>query len=186
VTWIHGDDILAFDCGPGNALLDDFVKTHTGQPYDKDGRFAKAGNVAQGMLDMWMRSPYFLKRAPKSLDREAWDVACVKSLSAEDGAATLAAFTVEAIVRAKDLMMPEPKEWLVAGGGRLNPFIMDLLKQKLRVPVRAVDALGWNGDATEAEGFAYLAVRSLLGLPLSLPTTTGVAEPLTGGVLHKV
>lgn len=191
VTWIgEGDgDILAFDTGPGNALMDDWVQKHTGARYDEDGKLAQAGTPAQALIDSWMAHDYFTRRPPKSLDRNQWDIAemgqlpqDINALSVEDGAATLLEFTAQGILRAVDCMPQMPAHWYVCGGGRHNKALMHRLTMTLPGKVDGVEALGWNGDATEAECFAYLAVRSHLGLPLSLPTTTGVKKPTTGGV----
>ena len=187
VTWIGAgeEDILAFDTGPGNALVDDFVRHHTGQNFDTGGALARSGNIGRDILENWMKHPYFKKRAPKSLDRDGWDVSLAMNLSMEDGAATLTAFTAEAIIKGADLFPARARQFLVTGGGRHNRYLMDLLRAGLNVPVMAVEHVGWNGDALEAEGFGYLAVRSLLGEKLSLPRTTGVPKPQTGGRLHQ-
>lgn len=184
VTWIGRDDgdILAFDCGPGNALIDDLVLKATGARYDTDGHIARSGQVDKAVLAKWMSHPFFAAEPPKSLDRGAWDVRDIANHSLPDAVATLTEFTVAAIARGAEFF-PEPaSEWYVAGGGRLNGAIMDGLRQHLKCPVHTVDTIGWNGDALEAEGFAYLAARSVLGLPLSYPTTTAVPSPQVGGV----
>lgn len=194
VTWIgHGEnDILAFDTGPGNALMDDWVKSRTGAAYDKDGAMAAAGKPVQAFLDQWHEHAYFKRVPPKSLDRDQWDIAALGqvsqgmgAISNEDGAATLLAFTAQTIVKSVMHMPVAPKAWYACGGGRHNLALMKALNEKLGGAVKSVDDLGWDGDATEAECFAYLAVRSLRGLPLSLPTTTGVPKAQTGGVLHR-
>ena len=186
VTYVDGKGtIIAFDTGPGNALLDDWIKKRLNRAYDENGLVARQGQVRQDIVDQWLKNPYFAKLPPKSLDRDAWDTSELSGLSSADGAMTLTSFTVQSVVKALDHLPGKPRRWLVTGGGRLNPVIMDGLKTALGVPVEAVDNVGWNGDAMEAEGFGYLAVRSLRGLPLSLPTTTGVPEPLTGGRLYK-
>ncbi len=187
VTWVGQGpgDVLAFDTGPGNALIDDWMFKKTGKAVDKDGAAAKKGKVHQDMIDGWLKLPFFAAKPPKSLDRNAFSSAVVDGLSVEDGAATLASFTAQSVALGARFFTEQPKRWLVTGGGRLNPAIMDGLRNLLGVPVETVDALGWNGDAVEAEAFAYLAVRSLRKLSLSLPTTTGVKHPLTGGVLHR-
>ena len=182
VTWIGADgSVLAFDTGPGNALINDWIRQHTGEELDRDGQYAAQGMADHAVLSRLMQNPFFATRPPKSLDRDAWNVSFLKDLSLEDGAATLSAFTVGAVEQAVSHMPEKPKAWYVTGGGRLNPVLMDGLKKALRVPVEPVDVLGWDGDALEAEGFAYLAVRSHLGLPLSFPMTTGVVQPTTGG-----
>lgn len=175
------DEILAFDTGPGNALINDWVRQHTGAEYDHDGAQARQGHIDHAGLSRLLQNPFFAERPPKSLDRDAWDFSFLKNLSLADGAATLTAFTVQAVVQALPHLPQAPKAWYVTGGGRLNPAIMDGLKAALKVPVEDVDTLQWDGDALEAQGFAYLAVRARLGLPLSFPTTTKVPQPLSGG-----
>ncbi len=184
VTWLGADGaIVAFDCGPGNALIDDFIHGRTGRPYDAAGTLSLSGTVNQQLLALLLDNPYFAAPPPKSLDRNAFDIGIVGDLSTQDGAATLAAFTVRAAVDAI-LRIGTPRQLLVCGGGRLNRGIMTRLAELLpEVTVAPVESVGWRGDALEAEAFAYLAVRSVKGLPLTLPTTTGVPEPITGGKL---
>jgi anhydro-N-acetylmuramic acid kinase len=187
LTWIgpDADRMLAFDTGPGNALIDDWAARHSGRPVDLDGALARAGRVAEDALAELLDHPYFALPPPKSLDRGAFDPAPVAGLSAADGAATLTAFTAAAVARACDHLPAAPERWLVTGGGRHNPALMAALAARLAAPVAAVEAVGWDGDALEAQAFAYLALRALDGLPLSLPGTTGVARPVTGGVRHR-
>ncbi len=189
VTWIGEEgvdgEIVAFDTGPGNAMLNDWTLRHTGRPADIGGALAGSGRVDAGVLSALLKHAYFERPAPKSLDRDAFDPAPLEGLSAADGAATLVAFTAAAVARAQPLFPRPVRRWLVAGGGRHNPAIMAALADRLGAPVAPVEAVGWDGDALEAQAFAYLAVRSLRGLPLSLPTTTGVSHPLPGGRLHR-
>jgi len=187
VTWIGPgeDEVLAFDTGPGNAMIDDWADRHTQRGRDEGGALAKAGRVHVDILDGLLANPYFDRPPPKSLDRDAFNAESLSALSAADGAATLTAFTAAAIARGLTLVPGQPKRWLVCGGGRHNPAIMAALRERLATPVDPVEAVGWDGDALEAQAFAYLALRSLQCLPLSLPGTTGVARPTTGGVLHK-
>ncbi len=185
ITWIGEGAILAFDCGPGNALLDDFVLKRIGQSYDKDGALAVKGQGDATRVKDWLAHPYFFLKPPKSLDRDAWRHADVSDLSDADGAATLLEFTVRSIEKGLTLCALPPRSIHVTGGGRLNGQLMKRLQAVFQFPVAPVEALGWNGDAIEAQGFAYLAVRSLLGLPLTEPGTTGVPKPLTGGVLYR-
>ena len=176
---------LACDTGPGGALIDDFMLERTGTAMDKDGKAAAAGHVHETILQRLLTHPYFSLPPPKSLDRHAFDRHAVSSLSLEDGAATLTAFTAHAIARILPFM-PEPaKTVVVAGGGAANPTLMTYLSQALGCNIVAASAMGWSPDALEAQAFAYLAVRSLLGLPLSFPTTTGVKEACCGGVLAR-
>jgi anhydro-N-acetylmuramic acid kinase len=188
VTWIGEDavdgELVAFDTGPGNAMLNDWTLRHTGRPADIGGALAASGRVDAGALSALLDHPYFQRPAPKSLDRDAFNAGPLERLSAADGAATLVAFTAAAVTQAQRLFPRPVNRWLVAGGGRHNPTIMAALTERLGATVAPVEAVGWDGDALEAQAFAYLAVRSLRGLPLSVPTTTGVSRPLTGGKLH--
>jgi anhydro-N-acetylmuramic acid kinase len=183
ITWLGEDgEILACDTGPGNGPLDDLAQKYLGQPYDKDGAFAASGRVYPARLAELLSHPYFAAPAPKSLDRLTFSsliAQATANLAPADQAATLAAFAASAIARAP--LPAPPLRVLVTGGGRHNATLMRLLAQKFAVPVEPVEAVGWHGDALEAQCFAYLAVRSLRGLPLSLPSTTGVPRPLTGG-----
>jgi len=187
VSWIgpYGD-LLACDTGPANAMIDDWVLARTGAAYDGDGRLARSGRVDRQALDRLLAHPYFDRPLPKSLDRDAFNPSPVAGCSTEDGAATLAAFTIQSVARVVPLLPQAPVRWLVGGGGRLNSVVMEGLAAALGVPVEPVEAVGWNGDALEAQAFAYLAVRSRLGLPISEPGTTGVSQPLTGGRFHQV
>ena len=188
VTWIgeQDGDVLAFDTGPGNALIDDWVKIHTGNTRDENGTLAQRGRVNQASLAAMLDHPYFAKSAPKSLDRNDFSGVSVQGCTLEDGAATLTAFTAHAVARARDHLRSAPDTWLVCGGGRHNPTLMDALRSALGVDVQPVEAVGWQGDDLEAQAFAFLAVRALKSLPLSLPTTTGVPTPMSGGTLHAV
>jgi anhydro-N-acetylmuramic acid kinase len=187
VTYIDGEEVVAFDTGPASAILDDFVLRRLGRPYDADGALAASGEVHGDLVSAFMDNPFFDRPAPKSLDRNDFHrrAQVVEPLSDADGAATLSAFTVESLVAALRHVPRAPKRWLVGGGGRLNRHFMAQLGQRLGVAVEPVEAAGWDGDALEAQTFAYLAIRSVKGLPLSLPGTTGVPEPLTGGRLNR-
>lgn len=188
ITWLgEGSEIIACDTGPGNGPLDDLAQKHLGQPYDKDGAFAASGRVFAARLAELMAHPYFAAPAPKSLDRLTFSsliAHATANLAPADAAATLAAFCATAIAGAA--LPAPPLRVLVGGGGRHNKQLMRLLAAKFPVPVEPVEAVGWHGDALEAQCFAYLAVRSLRGLPLSLPGTTGVPTPLTGGRFQGV
>jgi anhydro-N-acetylmuramic acid kinase len=186
VTWIgEGGQILAFDTGPGNALIDDWVRRHTGAAADFDGAFARAGRASNAHIREFLENPFFDRRPPKSLDRDNFREVLPTGLSLEDGAATLTIMTAAAAAAARSHFPAPAREWLVTGGGRHNPELMEALRRLLKVVVRPVEAVGWNGDAVEAQAFAYLAVRSLEGLPLSMPSTTGVPQPTLGGRLFS-
>ena len=184
VTWIGADGTLvACDTGPGNGPLDDWTMRHTGQAFDRDGALALSGRADAGVLERLLAHPYFGRPAPKSLDRLDFGGAIrdsgLEALSAADGAATLAAFTARAVVATA--LPAAPMRWLVCGGGRHNTAIMAALRAALPAPVEPVEAVGWNGDALEAQCFGFLAARVAAGLPLSFPGTTGAPTAMTGG-----
>jgi anhydro-N-acetylmuramic acid kinase len=187
VTYIDVDTVIAFDTGPASALLDDFVLRRRGLSYDENGHLAASGMPDRKLVEEFMRNPFFDRPAPKSLDRQDFHARAkgVEALSDEDGAATLAEFTIESVVAALRHVPRRPLRWLVTGGGRRNAHFMNRLRERLGVGVEPVEAVGWNGDFLEAQAFGYLAVRSVKGLPLSLPTTTGVPHPMPGGELHR-
>lgn len=198
ISWVGAgeEDLIAFDTGPGNALIDDWMARRTGERFDKHGIYASQGEVLHEYLDEWLAHPYFTQKPPKSLDRDEWDIAALgkvvtdlDDISIEDGAATLAEFTVQGIIKSLEYMPEKPAAWYAAGGGRHNRTIMKRLAEELEAhdagALYPIDDLGWNGDAIEAECFAYLAVRSYLEEPISYPLTTGVPKPLTGGILQK-
>ena len=177
-------ELLAFDTGPGNALINDWVEKHTGQTFDDGGKFASAGTVSASHLREAMASPYFEESPPKSLDRNSFAHMNFEGLSLEDGAATLTAFTAKSIAASAKWFATPVKQWVICGGGRHNAALMTALRTELQNVVVAED-LHLNGDSMEAEAWAYLAVRSLRRLPISFPTTTGVASPQTGGILVR-
>jgi anhydro-N-acetylmuramic acid kinase len=188
VTWI-GDDgaLVAFDTGPGNGPLDDWVARHTGHPFDRDGALAQTGQVDAAVLGRLLAHPYLRRPGPKSLDRLDFSASLAASgldaLAPADGAATLVAFLAGAVV-ASPLPAP-PTRWLVCGGGRRNPAIMAALRAALPVPVDPVESVGWDGDALEAQCFGFLAARVRMGAPLSFPGTTGVPAPWPGGAIVR-
>jgi len=185
VTYIKGDLILAFDTGPGNAPIDDWMLRHNGSPVDQDGMIAATGKINDAALNVMLDNAYFGRRPPKSLDRMDFGMEAVEQLSPEDGAATLTAFTAASLAKAREHFPDPATTWIVSGGGRHNKFLMAQLRARVNAPVLSAEDAGWDGDGMEAEGFAYLAMRSKKGLPLSLPTTTGVEQPLTGGKLYR-
>ncbi len=188
VTFIGADDgLVAFDTGPGNGPLDDWAARHTGQRFDRDGALAGAGKADATVLARLLGHPYFARPAPKSLDRldfaRALAASGLESCASADGAATLAAFTARAVAMAP--LPAAPRTWLVCGGGRHNPAIMAALRAALPAPVMPVEAVGWDGDALEAQCFGFLAARTFAGLPISFPGTTGVPAPLPGGTVTQ-
>lgn len=182
-----GDDaaLLAFDCGPGNGLIDQWMELKTGRTYDVDGAAALAGAPDEGVLRRLLSHSYFARRPPKSLDRYDFALDPALGLSVEDGAATLVRFTAAAVAKSSAFLPEPPARWIVCGGGRRNPALMAALAEALPAPVLPAEAFGWRSDSLEAESFAYLAVRALRGLPISFPGTTGAPRPLAGGVVHR-
>lgn len=186
VTLIARDGTLAaFDTGPANGLIDTWMEQETGARFDRDGALAASGQVDEIVLTAMLDHPYFDASYPKSLDRNDFTVQPARGLSPADGAATLTAFTAATVADALRLLPDAPARLLVAGGGRLNPTLMAMIGKWTGVTPEPVDALGWNGDALEAEGFAYMAVRTLEGLPISFPGTTGVPAAMAGGVVFR-
>ena len=185
ITWIGADGAMrAGDTGPGNALIDDFVQNRLGVAFDRDGALAASGSINETALSSLMADPWFDEPFPKSLDRDVFSPAPVHALTNEDGAATLAAFTAHTI--AAGIVAAGGAETIViVGGGAHNRSILRWLGEALGAPVRIASELGWKGDFIEAQAFAYLAARSIAGLPLSFPETTGVGKPMTGGVFVR-
>ena len=186
ITWIGRDGrLVAFDTGPGNALLDDWMRATKGQPYDENGSVAATGTADDDIVSQYLSHPFFKVLGPKSLDRNAFSLDAVKGLPANDGAATLTALTARTIAIA-GLECPErPELWIVCGGGRRNKTLMQMLAGFVEGAVVPAEAAGLNGDSLEAEAWAYLAVRSLNNLPITFPGTTGVPAPLSGGILVR-
>jgi len=183
VTARVGDGVVAFDTGPANAPLNDFVRAAGHGPMDRDGVLAFSGSVDEGRLAHLLTHPWLSEPYPKSLDRYSFTAAMADGLPLADGAATLTAFTAGAVGKALDLLPNRPERLIVCGGGRRNPAIMSALVQRAGVQALPAEALSWRGDAIEAECFAFLAARVQRGLPISFPATTGAPQPMTGGRL---
>ncbi|WP_425089904.1 anhydro-N-acetylmuramic acid kinase [Stappia sp.] len=185
ITFVDADGRPhAFDTGPANAPLNDWIVDHGLGDMDRDGRIAASGAVDETRLAQLLEHPYLVAPYPKSLDRNSFTSAMAKGLSAADGAATLTAFSAAAVGRGLDLLPSRPTRLVVCGGGRRNPRMLEALGHRAGVEAMSAETVGWRGDAIEAECFAFLAARSLRGLPISFPLTTGVPAPLAGGVCH--
>lgn len=182
VTWWDGGDrLIAFDTGPANAPLNDFMRSHGLGEMDRGGALARSGTVDESRLAVLLRHPYLDAPPPKSLDRFDFTAAMAEGLDPATGAATLTAFTAAAVGRGLDLLPTRPRKLVVCGGGRHNPVIMEMLKTRAGVEAVPAEAVVWRGDAIEAECFAFLAVRALRGMPISFPGTTGAPRPMPGG-----
>jgi anhydro-N-acetylmuramic acid kinase len=192
ITWLgrgeDGEDPIACDTGPGNALIDDFVRARTAASFDAGGEMAAAGTIDRAWLARALGDPFFAMPPPKSLDRNAFASFArgLDELSVADGAATLTAFTAAAIARIVPLLPQPPRRVIVAGGGARNRTLMGMLAARLApAAVETAEAAGWSADALEAQAFAFLAARHLRGLPITFPGTTGVARAMTGGVMAR-
>ncbi len=186
VTFVDGGDPIACDTGPGNALIDDFMRARTGAPLDRDGDQAAKGRVDEAFVARVLEDGFFALPYPKSLDRNAFAFANIglPDFSIADGAATLSALTAASVARIVPHLPAAPRAWIVAGGGARNPTLMRMLAQRLQpATVETADAVGWSSQSIEAQAFAYLAVRTLNGLPITFPATTGVSRPLPGGIV---
>lgn len=181
LTWLGRDgEMIAFDTGPANGLIDLAIQARGLGRYDDGGRYAAAGQVDAAALSSLLDSPYFHRNGAKSLDRYDFSLDAVASLSIEDAAATLTAFTAETVGLAADRLPSPPARWVVCGGGRHNRTMMRALADRVG-RCDSADALGLRGDFIEAEAIAFLAARSLAGLPITFPGTTGAPHPMTGG-----
>jgi anhydro-N-acetylmuramic acid kinase len=186
LTWWGGaGHFVAFDTGPANAPLNDWIREHGLGEMDRDGVLAMQGRVDEARLVSLLGHPYFSSSYPKSLDRNAFPASMVDGLGAADGAATLAAFVGATIGKALSLLPRRPDMLVLAGGGRKNPAIVEAIRSRAGMSPLAAEEVGWRGDAIEAECFGYLAVRAARSLPISFPLTTGVPRPMTGGRIAR-
>ncbi|WP_274629556.1 anhydro-N-acetylmuramic acid kinase [Arvimicrobium flavum] len=189
ITYVPRDgDPVAFDTGPGNTLIDQWVSREGGVPFDAGGAIASEGGVVRAVVERYLAHPFFERKAPKSLDRNDFTLSEAAGLELADGARTLAAVAAEAILKSVRHLPEPPKLWIVCGGGRRNPHIVGDLRAGAAehgADVVIAEDVELNGDFTEAEAWAHLAVRSLRGLPLTFPTTTGCSRAVTGGTLAR-
>jgi anhydro-N-acetylmuramic acid kinase len=189
ITYVPASgDPIAFDTGPGNTLIDQWVSREGGVPFDAGGAIASEGGINRSVVSRYLDNKFFERSGPKSLDRNDFTLDLARGLELADGARTLAAVSAAAILKSVDHLPERPKLWVVCGGGRKNPHIVGDLSagaEKNNAKVIVAEDARLDGDATEAEAWAYLAVRSTKKLPLTFPTTTGCREPVTGGVLNK-
>lgn len=186
ITVVSDEALIALDTGPANGLMDQWVRQHGRGDYDHEGKIAACGHVNAAALHAYMCHAYFTASAPKSLDRYDFNLQAISDLSLEDGMATLCAFTVESLKAGIKASGVSPKTIILSGGGRSNDFLVSQIRAALpHIDVKLAEDFGWRGGALEAEAFAYMAVRTLRGLPISFPKTTGVPQPMTGGVITR-
>jgi anhydro-N-acetylmuramic acid kinase len=177
--------ILSFDTGPGNYLIDKWVKKKLKVEFDNLGMLARAGKVNNKILKKLLRDPYYKKKYPKSLDVKKFNLNDLKKISIEDGCATLSMLTVVSICSSIKSLNIKPKNIIFCGGGRKNNFIIENIKKILKKPVKLIDEFNFNGDFIESQAFAFLAIRSFLNKYISLPEMTGVKKPCLGGKIFK-
>jgi len=180
--------IMAFDCGPGNCLIDQWMESRVGLGFDADGQMGLRGKVHETVIKSYLDAAFFLRHRPKSLDWHDFPPLHDDKLSLEDGAATLAALTAQAIFHSFRFLPQYPKSLVISGGGVKNFFLMKILgnlAKKQNISLIKAEECGLQADFIEAEAWGYLAIRSAQGLPLSFPATTGVQFPVTGGIFHS-
>jgi len=176
-----GNKIYSSDIGPGNCLIDKWIRLNSDKKYDKNGSVAKAGKIKKIILDQSLENFYESDISKKrSYDVKDFDLSFVRGLSLEDGAATLTEFTASIFSKKKI-----DKNVYVCGGGRKNLFLLDSIRKKISSEIKLIDDLGIDGDFVESQAFAYLAVRSYLKLPISFPETTGANKACTGGIIAE-
>ena len=189
LTYVGADGtVIAYDSGPGNTLIDQWVEAHAGIPFDQGGMIASEGHVVSELAERYLASPFFTAAKRRSLDRNDFLPPQGRDAELADGARTLAYVAAASIIKSAGHLPVTPALYVICGGGRLNKVIMRDLAQlaaEHRATVISAEEAGFNGDAMEAEAWAYLAVRSLEGLPLTYPGTTGVREAVSGGVLTE-
>ncbi|RIV82166.1 anhydro-N-acetylmuramic acid kinase [Aurantiacibacter xanthus] len=184
LTFIGAErELIAFDTGPANGLIDQIVQARGAGRFDEGGRLAAAGVVDEDVLAQLLSHDHFRGTGPRSLDRYDFPLDWADAFSLENAVATLTAFTADSVALAARSLPQAPGTWVVCGGGCHNPVLMEALSERLG-NCRKADDLGLRSDFVEAEAMAFLAARSAQGLPLTYPGTTGVPAPLTGGTLY--
>ena len=188
LTYLNKDEeIVSFDTGPGNFLIDKILqlKSNDEIQFDKDGKIAFTGCVDKNILDSYLSDPYYESLPPKSLDVNDFSLGALRSLNIKDSIATLSELTSLTITNALNLLSSRPMEIILCGGGRKNKFIFDRIKKLSNNKISNIDKYKINGDFIESQAFAYLAIRSFLKKPISFPKTTGVVRSMTGGDIIK-
>jgi anhydro-N-acetylmuramic acid kinase len=185
------DNIEAFDSGPGNCMIDEWVRKNSKNNFDENGSIAKSGKIDQLILSQAIDN-FQIDTFDKSLDVKNFDISFVRGLSLEDGCATITNFTAYLIAKGIEHSIGnyiKPIKYLVCGGGRKNTFLIqsikDYLSHKQNVSLSSIDDYSLNGDYIESQAFGYLSIRSFLNLPISYPKTTGCKTPTVGGELVK-
>ena len=186
----HTEKMYAYDIGPGNCLIDEWIRKNSKKRYDKDGSIAKAGEIDKLILNQALENFNFNTDYKKSLDIKDFDIFFAKGLSLENGAATITNFTAKLISDginfANNKNPSKINKWLVCGGGRKNKYLLENIRSYFDVlHINPIEEYGIDGDFIESQAFAFLAIRTLEGMPISFPSTTRCNQSLTGGVLVK-
>jgi len=181
------DEMISFDSGPGNFLIDKLLqlKSNNKIQFDKNGELAFKGRVDKNTLDIYLKDSYYHLPPPKSLDVNKFDLNLVKNLSIKNSITTLSELTVMTIVKSLNFFPNKPQKIILCGGGRKNKYIFERIKKTSNIPTLSIDEYKVNGDFIESQAFAYLAVRSFLKKPITFTKTTGVSKPTIGGRLIK-
>ena len=193
VSWENLENInkiYAYDIGPGNCLIDEWIRKNSKKRYDKDGLIASSGITDKLILNQALENFTENSNYEKSLDVKDFDIFFAKGLSLENGASTVTNFTATLIANgmnyAHKMSHPRMCKWLVCGGGRKNKYLLESIKKNFRqISIEPIDQYEIDGDFVESQAFGYLAIRSFLKLPISFPSTTGCKEPTIGGELIK-
>ena len=190
ITFLLNKKLIGFDIGPGNAIIDDLVYFFYKKKFDKNGKYAKEGMLIKNIYNSYKKNLFFKKKYPKSLDRNYFKsyLNKLKEYKKNDAIHTASLMTVFSIINSINFHRIKLNEIILTGGGRKNIFILDRLNEYFKeknIKVSLIDKYGFNGDLIESQMFAYLAVRSIKKLPISIPSTTGVNHPISGGILYK-
>jgi anhydro-N-acetylmuramic acid kinase len=186
ITYLYGENIEAFDCGPGNCIIDDLCREYYDIEYDDKGKIASSGKIDHDLVNNILSDDFFNKRPPKSLDRNYFHkyFPSVHALS-NDKVASFSYLTARAIVNAVESFEVKPHKIVLTGGGNKNTYIVDKIREISRMSVFIMEDFGFSSQYVEAEAFAYLAIRSLRRLPITFPKTTGINIPMSGGKIYK-
>ena len=192
VVSMNNEDLISFDVGPGNCLLDEWVRRHTQMKYDENGKASNTGKTSEVILNQAIDNFDNISNQKKlSFDIKDFDLSFVKGLSYEDGLSTLVDFAAIIIHQSilKSIKTKENEKLLiiVCGGGRKNLSLMDSIRKRLpkNISLKIIDDYKIDGDFIESQAFAYLAIRSALKKKISYPNTTGVQKSCVGGILVK-
>ena len=185
------DDLKAYDLGPGNCLIDEWVRKNSDKIFDENGLIGKSGKVDDLIFNQAVDN-FSDFSILKSLDVKDFDISFAKGLSLEDGCATITKFSAYLIAEGLKKLVEEKKDlkqnYILCGGGRKNNFLIENIKDFLydkKVEFKNIDDYEFNGDYIESQAFAYLAIRSYLRLPISFPDTTRCKFPISGGVINN-